>query len=322
MSHISFLKWLPALVLSVVSLSAVAAPRYPMITEVQGQAWVTGKDGKRIFAKRKQALIEQAQIETSLSSRVKIDLDGQRSFIVQEASEVMLPAISWESGQAPVLLLKKGAVRWQQPAKERPYNVAVRSDLFEFIPPAGDYVFIFEPSRAYAEVRVFDGGMEFSALNGEDSVWVKAGQQVGFQGVLEGGQIAYDVLLKGKKIPRGKLTAVVALDKNDLKLEEARIQALKKEEARKKAAVQNALDKAQREGIICEAPKARLNECSWICEKNPKGEKKACLTSRPDVSCTRRRCNANGQWAEDTVLSAEIGGTVCRPQVVIAPCDY
>lgn len=304
------------------SVFAQAAPRYPEIKEVQGQARVTGKDGKRVFAKRKQALIEQALIETSLGSRVKVDLDGERAFIVQEASEVSLPAISWESGQAPVLLLKKGAVRWQQPLKERAYNVAVRSDLFEFIPPAGDYVFVFEPSKAYAEVRVYKGGLEFSAMNAEDSVWVKENQQAGFQGVMEGGQIAYDVLLKGKKIPRGKLTAVKPLDKNELKVEEARLRELKAEENRKKVAAQKAIEKAAREGFICEAPRARLNECAWICEKNPKGEKKACLTEKAGASCIRRRCNANGEWSEETTLSAEAGGTVCRPNVVIAPCDY
>lgn len=302
---------------------AAAAPRYPTVVDVQGQAWVTGKDGKRLFAKRKQKLIEKALIETGLGARVTVDLDGQRNFIVQEASEVSLPAISWESGQAPVLNLKKGSLRWQQPSGEKPsYNVALRSDLFEFIPPAGDYIFYVDPTKAYAEVRVFSGSIEFSALNAEDSINVKTGQQVGFQGVIESGQIAYDVLLQGKKIPRGKLTAIKPVEKNDLLAEEARLSELKKAEAAKQAKAKKAVEQKKKAGYICEAPQARLNECSWTCDKNPKSEKKACLTGNADVRCLRHRCNANGQWAEETALSAEMGSTSCKAGVVVAPCDY
>ncbi len=319
-----FVKTLIFIVLSTLVgfLAFSATSPAPTIVEVQGHAWLTGKDGKRTLVKGKTKLIEKAFIETALGGRVKVDLDGQRTFWVQEASEVSLPAISWESGQAPVLLIKTGALRWQQPQEKAAYNVALRSDLFEFIPPAGDFVFTIQPDKAYAEVKVFAGNIEFSALNAEDSISVKTGQQAGFQGVLEGGQIAYDILLQGKRIPRGKLTGIKPLEVNELKAEEDRLKSLKAAAELKKAQAQKAALKAKKAGYICSLPAGRMNECAWTCEGNPKGEKKVCRLESPEVRCTRQRCNANGQWAELTPLSAEIGSTACKAQVVVAPCDY
>lgn len=312
-----------SILVALVGAAAFSAnPPAPTVVEVQGQAWLTGKDGKRVLLKAKTRLIEKALIETALGARVKVDLDGQRAFWVQEASEVSLPAISWESGQAPVLILKNGAVRWQQPLEKASYNVALRSDLFEFIPPSGDFVFTIQPDKAYAEVKVFAGSIEFSALNAEDSIQVKTGQQAGFQGVIEGGQIAYDILLQGKRIPRGKLTGVKPLESNELKAEDDRLKALKAAEEQKKAQAKKAVDKAKKAGFICDKPSARLNECSWTCQGNPKSEKKTCRLEASGVSCVRQRCNANGQWAELTTLSAEMASTACKAQVVVAPCDY
>lgn len=299
------------------------APKYPALREWRGQVWLTGKDGKRLLVRGKQVLREKAFLETSLSGQVKIQLDAQRTLTLLEGGEVSIPVISWESGEAPVVILKKGELHWQQNLKDKgEYNVALRSDLFEFIAPAGDYVLSINPAKAFTSVKMYEGSMQFSALNGDESVLVKAGQQVGFQGVLEGGEIAYDVLLQGKKIPRGQLTAVTAVDMSEIqKAADVEKKRLKKE-ADKKLHDKAALAKAKREGYICEAPIAKFNECAWVCLNNPKKEKKACLVGKAGVSCVRRRCNANGEWAEETVLDAEKASTLCRAQPVVAPCDY
>lgn len=300
-----------------------AAPKYPAVSQVRGAVWLTGKDGKRLSLRKPVALREKAVLETSLDGEVKVQLDEKRTITLLGAGELTIPVISWESGEAPVVILKTGQLRWQQSLKDKAaYNIALRSDLFEFIAPPGDYVLSVDPSRALAGVKMFEGSMEFSALNGEDSVQVQSGQQVSFQGVLEGGEIAYDILLKGKKIPRGRLTAVTALDLKELaKASEAEKLRQKKEKLEKqRLAKAKALD--AKEGAICQGPAGRFNECSWTCLNNPKKEKKACLVAVPGVSCVRHRCNANGEWAEETVLDAEKGGSLCKAQVVVGPCDY
>lgn len=299
------------------------APKYPMVAEILGQAWLTGKDGKRLSLKRKVTLREKAVLETSLDSEVKVQLDEVRSVTLLGAGELVIPVISWEGGEAPVLILKTGSVRWQQALKDKGrYNVAVRSDLFEFIAPAGDYVLSMDPKKALAGVQMFEGAMEFSALNGEDSVLVKNGQQVSFQGVLEGGEITYDILLQGRKIPRGRLGAVTKIDPKELLKAGAAERTRQQKLALEKERAADLKAKSKKVGSICAKPSGRFNECSWECLNNPKKEKKACLTATEGVSCVRHRCNANGDWVEETLLDAEKGGSVCRAQVVVGPCDY
>ncbi|MNK84742.1 hypothetical protein D3C87_1046010 [compost metagenome] len=304
-------------------LSQAALPKYPQVIEWGGQVWVTGKDGKRAELKSKIVLREKALLETSLAGFVKVQLDENRHFLVLGTSEVSLPVIGLERGEAPILLLKSGSFRWQQTGEGRPaYNIAIRSDLFEFLAPAGDFIFTMEPARAFAGVKVISGQMRFSALNGEDSVLVKANQQVGFQGVVEGGDIAYDVLLQGRKIPRGKLTAALPLDSKDLTqfAEEAKIR--EKAEKVKMAQQMKKQESIRMEGKICNNPPARFNECAWVCVGNPKNEKKKCLATQPGVSCVRTRCNANGDWADESALDAEKASTFCSAKPLVAPCDY
>jgi hypothetical protein len=310
--------------IGLISLNSLAVvPKYPVLSEVQGQVWLTGKDGKKELAKAKTILREKAVLQTSATGFVKILLDEVRSVTLLASSEVSIPAISWEGGEAPVIFLRSGDIYWEQSLTKAPaYNTALRSDLFEFIAAPGDYVLSINSAKAYASVKMLEGSMVFSAMNAEEHVTVKKGQQVGFQGVLEEGEIAYDILLKGKKIPKGHLTAITAVDASELN---KKAENLKKQEAAK--AAQSKKDKAaaaksKKEGYICTAPSGKFNQCAWICQGNPKSEKKRCLAAQAGVACVRTRCNANGVWAEETALDAEKASRLCQASPVVAACDY
>ena len=298
-------------------------PLYPAVIQWQGRVWVTGAQGKRQLLGKKQVLHEKATLETSIEGTVKVQLDENRSILLQEDSELSIPVIGIETGESPVLFLKKGRLRWQQSlGAKAPYNVAIRSDLFEFIVPAGDYVLTMNPIKALAGIQVFEGNFEFSALNGEESARVRSGEQVFFQGVLEEGEIAYDVLLKGKKIPRGRLTPVEPISREVMKKEKVEAQKKAAAVAKKKQMEKIAQERQKQKGVICEHPAAKFNECAWVCLNNPKSEKKVCLVEVGKASCVRRRCNANGVWAEEVVLDAEKDGNKCKVHPVVGACDY
>lgn len=72
---------------------------------------------------------------------------------------------------------------------------------------------------------------------------------------------------------------------------------------------------------ICNSPKAPFNSCLWKCMNNPKGSS-TCRTDLPQVTCVRARCNANGDWAEETRLPASFHGMCPAQEVTVAPCDY
>ncbi|WP_413578532.1 hypothetical protein ACLVWU_08335 [Bdellovibrio sp. HCB290] len=305
------------------AVATAAPPKYPLIEEVVGKVVLTGKDGKKVGLTRQTPLQEKALFETGDDSSVRIALGGVRKFVVMPNSSVLLPTISWEGGEAPVLILNSGSLRWIQKEGEKTrYNTVLRTDLYEFIPPAGDFVFAMNPPKAYGEVKVISGTIEFSAMNGETSATAKTGEQVGFQGIIEGGEIAYDVLLQGRKIPRGNLTPVTKLSAKEIAAFDGADKKRQQQEAQRARKQREALEAAKRAGSVCSAPAANFNECSWICKGNPKGEKKQCLLSNPGVTCERRRCNANGEWADKTVLNAQNASINCQAQPVVAPCDY
>jgi hypothetical protein len=141
--------------------------------------------------------------------------------------------------------------------------------------------------------------------------------------VLENDEIVYDVLLKGKKIPRGKLGLVENFTSEEKKLysetqlKKEEIQRLKKSQAEKKSQAP-----PRGKNDICEQPNGKLNQCAWICENNPKKEKKVCRLENPEVHCLRKRCNANGEWAEETEISKEKAASVCGVQPTVKDCDY
>ncbi len=299
-----------------------AAPKYPMVTEIQGKVRWIDKDKKDGKLKPKRVLIEQAALETAEKSEILVQIDEHRSLRLLPNSRVEFPSISWESGDSPLVVLRYGSIRWkEEPGKK--YNIALRSDLFEFISPVGDVILHYDPKMAVAEAKVIKGSMEFSAMNAEDSALVTEGQQVRFQGVREGDEIVYDVLLKGKKIPRGKLGLVQPLSAEE-KNHYSEVRLKKEAEARhkKETAEKKAQEKPHDKNAICVQPEGRLNQCAWVCEGNPKGEKKTCRLELADVRCLRQRCNANGEWAEATEVPKDKAGGLCGIGPLVKECDY
>ncbi|MFZ4403533.1 MAG: hypothetical protein ACOYOK_05465 [Pseudobdellovibrionaceae bacterium] len=260
--------------------------KYPFIFALTGdkkKIFLTNKDNQTSSAQNQYVLTEKATLRTSPGTEVFIQLDESRSIHILEDSEVLLLAINWPEGRCPLVVIKSGSVRWRQDADsaKAKYNIAAQSDLFEFIVPAGHYQFSFFPQKALAEARVYFGVLNFSATNAEESVTLKAGQQVGFQGILENGQISYDVLLHGKKIPRGNLTAVSSVSPSDMqRFSETAIKA-KQQQEQKALALAKAKKEADRKkaGYICTQPDGIFNQVVLI--KNKK-----------------QRCNANGQWQQ------------------------
>lgn len=301
--------------------SAKTGPQYPRISEVQGKVKWTDKDGKEAVAKAKQVLTERAALQTEAGAQVVIELDAHRKLWLYPSSRLEIPAISWESGEAPALVLKYGSFRWKE-GLQKTYNIALTSDLFEFLSPRGDFVFSYDPKRVVAEVKVIEGSMEFSAMSAEDVALVTAGQKCSFQGVRDGDGVVYDVLLKGKKIPRGKLGLVEAFSPEEKKLYSAAREKKAEQDRKRQEAAKKNLEKNLDPLAICAKPAARLNQCAWVCENNPKKEKKVCRLERPEVRCLRKRCNANGEWAESTEVPKDKASSLCGPDSRVRDCDY
>lgn len=302
--------------------SLAEAPRYPHVIDYHGKLLVTTKGQVEVKIEKNVLLRESAVIETHEDSYLKIQWDPVRYVVVEPKTKLSIPNISWETGEAPILILDQGSVHWDQAARAE-YNVVLKSSLFEFIAPIGNFVLSIDLAKAYTEIKVIKGSMEFFPMNGEHTVNVQTGQKAFFQGILDGNDVAYDVLLKGKKIPRGKLSEVFPFTKEEAALySEQRQEMLKKESQLRESEEKARLAKIHA-GMVCKNPYAKLNQCAWVCKNNPRSEKRSCrVAPKGSAECVRSRCDVNGRWSDPTVLSGIKASLQCKIDPVVAACDY
>ncbi|MBX3034758.1 MAG: hypothetical protein KF865_12615 [Bdellovibrionaceae bacterium] len=305
---------------SAFAVAQKAAPvKVPAVLESRGAVSIlTARAEKPVPPKAGLVLRENAVLETPTQGELKLRLSDDVVLTLFESSRIRLPGIRWETGEVPAVILEQGSLRWDSTGNAA--GTELRSSLFELKPPPGDLIFRLDPKTAEAEVKVLDGEMNFGAMNAEESVALKARQKVTFRGVVEEGEVAYDVLLKGRRIPRGRLGEVVAVSEAELRPwreEEKRLADLKEKEAASRAA---RLREDQRRGLICKNPPGRFNECAWVCEGNVKGAK-TCRLDHPGTRCARQRCNANGEWAEREVLPGDAAAR-CKAKPLVSACDY
>lgn len=75
--------------------------------------------------------------------------------------------------------------------------------------------------------------------------------------------------------------------------------------------------------MICKNPLAKLNQCAWICKKNPSSEKRSCrVAPRGNAHCLRYRCDANGRWTDETEIPGTKGALQCKLDPFVSTCDY
>ena len=296
--------------------------QYPQVLSYSGNIFIeSGLENKFRKAKLKEILREKAVIKTEANSRMDLSIDKDRTVTILDSTEIEIPTIAWESGQFTELILKSGQIMWQQSAAPD-NNITIKSPVFEVKPPIGISGFSYDEEHATAEAKVFAGAMEFSALNAETSVILTAGKSVQFKGVKEDGEVAYDVLLKGRKIPKGRLQKIENLPESVMEIYSPKALAKRKKSDLQKLMQEKAKKESLKVGQICAKPGGKMNECAWSCLQNPKGEKTNSLADKPGVSCVRHRCNANGLWGEETTLESGAAMLKCKAQPFVSMCDY
>ncbi len=185
------------------------------------------------------------------------------------------------------------------------FSTPISSDLLS----EGEYSLEYFPKVPKLTVAVKKGSFRLRGLGNDKALVLNENQSADFEGRFEFGEIAYDILLQGKKAARGLLSAVRDLTSTERKLfEMPRVPVVKTP----RATQQNISE------YICAKPRGKLNQCLWECKGHGKNEK-SCVVGKH--SCQRSRCNANGKWAEQTLL--EPTRWKCKTtQALIAECDY
>jgi hypothetical protein len=143
----------------------------------------------------------------------------------------------------------------------------------------------------------------------EKEVALKSFEGIAFTGVLEKQRVAYDLLLQGKRIPKGSWEKTKSCSFSELTEKETAFRDLQNQ--RKQSALEkiNRLKKKKADNdaqYLCHQPYGQFNDCHW------KNENEV---------CTRYRCNADGQWGARTELTAR-QNHFCIGRNSVAKCNY
>ncbi len=284
--------------------------KFPVVSEVTGAVELSSKSGNSRTPKKGEILKDRAHIHTKLGAKLRLQLDEQTGLLVFENTDLEIPAIDALTGDIREIQLMSGQVRVDSHGdNQRIYSTPITSDVYT----QADFLLSYNTATSLAGMICFRGELNFRGIEAETSSRIGAGERSYFQGVMEAGAPAFDVLMKGRKIARGKLGPVDSLPA-------AELEQLNKISAIPKPVVVKPPPEAVRQpGQICEKPFAKLNECVWTCEGMPKHPKRP-IQSCDAYDCVRRRCDANGNWADDYKVPASAGRCQVKPQ--IAPCDY
>ncbi len=296
-----------------------AKVRYPVVETVSG---TVAKVDERITVANRQAektevekpltkkstFKDKAVLRTGEKAELRLLLNATTVLTIFEGSEVEFPAIAWEDGAVQEIILHRGSLRL---ICSENCSRKLTTALYQAATSPGDLVLRYSPSIPEVELQILQGEMAFRGLENESAVVLKAGQKASFKGVLENGEPAYDILLKGRKVAKGQMSPVQEIPA------EQRAELQKQEEKQKKVA--KVVPKSKRlPSQICDKPWGELNQCVWTCEKNKKNAKECGLDE--GAICVRQRCNANGEWSDRQELPAQ--NSPCQAKQIVGTCDY
>ncbi len=270
-----------------------------------GQAWLV-RDG-------------QAQVQLKLGKKIKeYDVletgdDGKIKLIFIDKNELSLPPNSKveiaqyeidEKGKSKELLnLIYGRVRSSVSSENKPNNnndhyYKVKTNTAVAGVRGTDFLFEVKKTGA-THLFTLAGSVVFSEAQGERFIEVNAGKKA-----------SYDV-----DLGQWNFSSVNEIDEDEkTKINETFNFAFNQELNRSIAS----LERSEEE--ICDQPKGKLNDCAWVCHGGL-GQDGKCPIEQTGVYCERKRCNANGQWAEEIRLPASQSSS-CLNHPVVKPCDY
>ncbi len=319
-------KLIPLLALVFLSLPLAAKPkeklRYPYVrgaigkvelleTQIQVISREPHVSEKPKLLKKGMSLKDKALFRVGEKSALWLMLSETSSVMVGDNSEVVIPEIAWENGAVSSVELLAGQMRYicSVDCKRK-----VFAEIFEVEPMDGDYSFEYDPKVPMIRASVLAlGSLPFRGLENEKTLSLAVGESAVFTGEMENEKPAFDVLLRGRKVAKGKLG-----EKEKLSAEASSYWQKKEQDflkGEKKAAPQVKRKPSQ----ICDQPFGELNQCAWVCENNKAGARDCKV--QEGARCIRMRCNANGEWSDRQEMPAT-RSSVCQAVSHVSTCDY
>lgn len=281
---------------------------------VMGKAFLKLPSGDEVRVTKGARVHEKDQIRTRLRGHVKIVFDDGNITNIKPSTEIIVEEYEMGKSKKAILDLIKGKVRSKVKQK---YNG--KSSFFQVKTKSAvagvrgtDFVVEYsEKSRQITKVTTLKGEVRFGGLEYKERVPIEKGQQASFIVAKNDSEVFSDDEISDF-VAKGYMTPVYSLSEAELN-EITNVTEVGELVTRAVA--------SQKLAAICKSPKGELNQCYWHCSNNPNNAHR-CRTDLPQVNCIRKKCDANGEWSDESRLPASFYNS-CLPQGYrLGPCDY
>lgn len=278
-----------------------SAPRVGKIKVIKGSVSIVSTDGKSNVVSGEGDVRETDTVSSGADGAALVNFEGGNKLHVHANTEVKVKEYKDPKDAASrkaLLQLIKGKVRSQVEQKYNGKTSSFKMETRGAVAGVRGTDFIIELKETdilETRVETLDGRVVLNGIDAKESREIARG---------EGATFTMPKPLAGDKdlqefIQKGSLSPIYKIPDSRLKdLEyESRVD-IARAPKRKGGAP---------ETEICDRPKGYLNQCSWNTENG---------------SCIRRRCNANGNWAEFTKLPPSSASACAASGITVKDCDY
>lgn len=292
------------------------------IVVVASGATMVMRQGKSYQAKIGFKVYEKDYLETGADGKIKIKFKDDNVINLVPNSKLTIEELQFDpakENKKTILNLIYGKVR---SSVKQSYNGESYYEVKTKTAVAGvrgtDFVVSYsEDDKLEAKVETISGKVELSDVKKKRKVHVPASTYASFviEKVESGVFSEKDI---SSFVAKGYLTPVFKMTQEELQRLEINTNFLQEDATVDLASRDVAIEDGK---AICASPKGDFNQCLWTCENNPAKEKR-CRTDLPNVNCVRKRCNANGRWAEETRLPAAYFDMCEGSKATVKQCDY
>lgn len=298
-------------------LGSKALAEVPVLQSYVGQPLIKIVEGSVVVKPEKNKKIEQSfTVKTAAKEQIKIRLGKDFDLIVFPESSLKIEGFYYTKKDYKIraVIFDNGRFYIKNGSNiADDLTVIYQSDFFQWknTEKINQREFFVEVNLATAEVRFCAGekGLQASLFDHEVVKTLKFQEGASFQGVLKDGALDFDLLLEGRKIPKGSWQDNFTCDFPQILKEMNDLEALEKTKIQKEFKKQQALLKQKKleyDKSLCHEPNGQFNECLWKKEKS---------------YCVRYRCDGQGQWVDRQQLPRSQNFR-CEQRPVVAKCDY
>lgn len=264
----------------------------------------------KIHIKELQDPVEAAIQKLEKQTKSKVKIVGVKQGLKSNTKIHVIDITSLDSTSADVSLAQVASFDDTEVDLFEPLKI--ESDFFSITTHKNQKLsLLIDVNLKEAKLNVcnFSSDFKLELFHHETDQTLKANEGVRFNGSLDkSGQIAYDLLLEKRKIPKGKWAEKEVCLADQIQKIQDQVVAfhLKTMQDLEKARLAKIAEKKRNDLIyLCHEPYGKLDQCHFILRQN---------------KCIRERCNAEGKWTDQTEIG--VVKNLCSPQGEVKGCGY